>query len=531
MRTTEGLRTNIDLADRLKRILAARNLTLHQASKLSEELYGRHSRYFVPHNQYHELRSGLFSPSLHQVCTLSRITDYDLLDWLRVFGFSPEKIPQLQVALPSRHTVLLDPSLESLDSWIPWFRDRSGSVHAQDVFPLGRVLESCPPRRRRSFAEAGGKGYLYLKIGTDDALAYPDLLPGSIVRVDPRLPGDLCAAEGSLSDRLFLLRHNRGFWCSRLRFKASNRICLLSNRLPFASIEFRVPEEARILGVVDMEIRRVDRFQEPEVPKQLARQWEPEPISNMITRLSELLRFARSRAGLSFREAASISREIAGLLGNEHYFAASGSLSDYEAQNDPPRHIHKIITLCALYGVHLHDFLNAAGIDAKNLGKEPIPPELVSESGGSGIDIAVSPAEDTTSPKRNWLVAQFGELPFFLRGSLEAMSGIRKPSLHDFFWIGEQKDAFHPSLRNALLVIVNRHKKKPVRIRSIPLCQQPLYMLMTRDGRYLCASCSIENSRLVIHPLENSSQSPGQFRISQDAEMVGQIVTIVRKLA
>ena len=58
--------------------------------------------------------------------------------------------------------------------------------------------------------------------------------------------------------------------------------------------------------------------------------------------------------GLSFRSASAISREAANLLGDERYFVAPGSLSDYETLNIPPRHFHKMVTFCAAYSLHLH---------------------------------------------------------------------------------------------------------------------------------------------------------------------------------
>jgi len=79
-------------------------------------------------------------------------------------------------------------------------------------------------------------------------------------------------------------------------------------------------------------------------------------------------------------------------------------------------------------------------------------------------------------------------------------------------------------------VIVNRHKKKPVSLPSMPLWQQPLYMLLRRDGTYVCASCSLENGSLLIHPYSSEFQRPDRLRNHYDAEVVGQVVTVVRRL-
>src|SRR5208337_3676355 len=154
-------------------------------------LYGRSSPYFVPHNLYYDLRGGTFSPSIYQFVAFSRITGYRLSDWLRVFGADLENIARLQVSLPSSRTILLDSSLADPDAWVPWLRNRVGNVPAPPIAPLGQLLERSHPRRLRYVSESNNRGFLYAKIGYQDALAFPDLLPGSIVRVNPEIPDDL----------------------------------------------------------------------------------------------------------------------------------------------------------------------------------------------------------------------------------------------------------------------------------------------------------------------------------------------------
>ena len=130
---------------------------------------------------------------------LSRISNYRVTDWLRVFGFDVEIIPRLQLQLPSRRTVLLDSSLDDPNAFIPWIRNL-GSAPPAGVVPLSQVLEWTKPLRLASLAELQDKGFLYAKIGYEDALAFPELLAGSIVRVRPGTTGDMVgriSGEGS----------------------------------------------------------------------------------------------------------------------------------------------------------------------------------------------------------------------------------------------------------------------------------------------------------------------------------------------
>ena len=120
-------------------------------------------------------------------------------------------------------------------------------------------------------------------------------------------------------------------------------------------------------------------------------------------------------------------------------------------------------------------------------------------------------------------------MPFFLRESLKGLSGLTRPSLKDFFWIGRTGSTFHPYLAGGLLAIVNRQKKKLNDCGSKPLWQQPLYVILKRDGTYVCGCCNRENNSLVVHSYPGGVHRREQFR-NRDAEVVGKIVAVARRL-
>jgi hypothetical protein len=502
---------------------------------MTRNLYGRSSPYFVPHNLYYDLSIGDFGPSLHQLFALSQISDYRLNDWLRVFGFRPEDITRLQVLLPSKRTMVLDFSLDDPDSWVPWFQNRQGNHSPTAITPLGQFLDLSAPIRLRSLFHIKKDNFLYARVGREDVFAFPDLLPGSIVRADARFAKTMLPAENGKTSRcLFLVEHANGFCCCRLQSVGKNRVMPLSAELPFAQVELQLHDEVKVLGVLDLEIRSMLKPQQPEVPKELAKHWRPSSLAPKEAKLRHLLRDARSRMGLSFREASAMSRRIASELGHDQYFAASGSLSDYEALDSPPRHIHKAITLCAVYGLQFSTFLKSVGLDLEQAGKYPIPDTLVRKLPAGFRDAG----NKTDEPRGNGFLEQLLKrtqpVPFSLRESLSDLSGLKSFSLHDFFWVGGEQDSVHPLLVTGLLVMVNRHRKKPIYSRSTPLWQQPLYVLLRRDGTYMCGCCSLENGVLVVHVYSHACspgyQRPERLRNHQDAEVVGEIVTIARTL-
>jgi hypothetical protein len=335
--------------------------------------------------------------------------------------------------------------------------------------------------------------------------------------------------SGEGSNDLFLVEHGKGLCCCQIRSVAGGRIATISTQLPYARVEFKVPEEARIVGVVDLEIRSLQRPQQPSVAKELAKRWKPEVLSPEPSQLGPLLRRARLRTGLSFRAASAVSREVANLLGDERYFVAPGSLSDYETLNIPPRHFHKMVTFCVAYSLHLHKIFETLHLRLQDSGYEPIPHLLT----GRLLPAMVETAAETVEVERTGfigeLLAELRGVPFFLRESLKGLSGLTRPSLKDFFWIGRTGSAFHPYLAGGLLAVVNRQKKKPNDCGSKPLWQQPLYVILKRDGTYICGCCSRENNSLVVHSYPGGVHRREQFR-NRDAEVIGKIVAIVRRL-
>ena len=521
--------SNRELAERVKSILAIKQLTLHQASQRSASLFGRGSPYYLPHNLYYDLSHGHFSPSLFQLVAFSQISNYRLRDWLRVFGFDIEAIPRLQIQLRPKRTALLESALDDSSSRIQWFRNRHAGAPPDDIVPLARLLEWAEPRRLSGLSEFNAGGFLYVQIGSEDTIAFPELLPGSIVRVNPKLTGEaLKQVTAERSAHLYLVQHDRGLNCCHVRVPGRGRIGTISNQLPYARMDFRVPDEARILGVADLEIRNLVAPRQPSVAKSLAKRWNPDLVSANPGQLGPLLLRARIETGLSFRAAAAKSRALADALGDERYFTASGSLSDYETRNTPPRHFHKVITFSVIYSLPLNQIFQVLGLRLEEASREPIP-DLLTDTPPSGTIVADEAEGLEQAGFISELAGQFGGVPFFLRSSLGALCGLPRLSLKDFFWISGSANTVHPYTKGAVLAVVNRQKKKPNDCASKPLWQQPQYIIMKRDGTYLCGCCSQENDTRVIHTYEGGTHKREELR-SRDAEVIGKVVAIARRL-
>ena len=451
-----------------------------------------------------------------------------MVDWLRVFGYSLEEITRLQVLLPTKRTIVLDTSLTDPNEWITWLDNRPDGVSIPSIAPLAKLLKAAPARRISSLKGPSPRRFLYAKVGREDALAFPDLLPGSIVRVNPDNVDSARQENSPISDRIFLVEHSKGFCCCRIRVLANGAIVPFDNGLRHAQVELHRPQEAKLWGVVDFEFRPLLRTEEPEVPKDLARRWKPQPLPSNED-FGQLLKRTRRRRNLSVREASRMSRTIAELLKDDRYMISPSSLSDYELRNAAPRDFHKTVTLCSTYALQFDSVMKRIAVDLVDAGVESMPDRYLSRSEPAvAVKRAVGDIVSTGFLEKLLEVCQ--EVPFFLRHSLAYFSGSAHVSLDDFFWVGGDDDPIHPSLANGLVVMVNRRRKTPLHFVSKPLWQQPIYVVLKRDGIHLAACCGVENGALIVHPYARDFHRDEEYRLHQDAEVVGQIVAIARRL-
>jgi hypothetical protein len=518
------------IAERVERVLATRSLTVSDVLRELRSRYARMPHYFVPHNFYYYLGLPAYSPKIEQVLALSRISKYRFADWLTVFGFHLDDIPRVQAEIPSTRTSLLDRTTYDRAAWIGWFRDAVGASGPPAVAPVGRLLTPGHLRRVNFLLAPEPSPFLYAKVGRQDAFAFPDLLPGSIVRADTRGVGELLRSiERNDSERFFLVEYGQGLVCCRLHAKTKGRVTLRASTLPYAQTELRLGSEARILGVLDWELRPC-KVPWPEVPTASMQFLKPQPLPAAGTQpsLRALLERARLRSGLSFREASAKTRWIAQALREETYFCAPGSLTNYEMGPRLPVHIHKIFSVCILYSIGFWELLAAAGLSIDDSAHEPIPDELLGR--GTTDSLQMTNGDKEREGFLSSLVAEFQEIPLFLRHSLSTVAGLSGLSVRDIFWTGGRTVSLHPYLKHAIFVSVNRRTKKPTFLKRKSQWEQPVYIILLRDGTYLLAGCSLEGSTLIVHPFSDGLPRPQMLRNGVDAEVVGKVTALFRRL-
>ncbi len=353
---TVDLRTR---AASIKSALKIAGLPLAQLSALTSDHYARASPYFLPRTFLFKLATGV-TPHVCQIAALSVVTPHRFTDWMTAFGFDLAQIPRLQVRLHRERTVLVTPVETDTDS------------RTTAACPVARTDTSLlfPATPLSGVAER----YLYAKIGTADNPTFPELLPGSIVRIDTRNKSFVDFSADANSGPIYLVERVGGLTCCRVKRLDDRHILLLSRQSAQSLFPLRLDEEARILGRVDTELRlsQVPHISNPRVDSgtttSLLRR-----DSQSVPKLCALLQTSRERSGLTFRSAHDISVSVAQALHDKHYAISIGLLCDYETIDTPPRHTAKIMTLCILYGIDFFHYLNCANIQYDNSRKSPWP--------------------------------------------------------------------------------------------------------------------------------------------------------------
>ncbi len=530
-------RIPMDKTLQVREILATRGLTLYQISQRSAELFGRSSPFYIPHNWYYGLARTLSIATIYQLLAMSHITNFRLSDWLAVFGFDLDAIFGLQFRLPRGYTAVLDSTVHDTNAWIRWFADASQSGPAAPIAPLGQLLTRASSKRVADVLALNRRRFRYAVIGELDAYAIPYFVPGSVVRVDPRrVEGALSRSDASRAGTFFLVEHSLGWTCSRLIPVGKDLVVLHSPQQPCAERELHTGKDASIIGVIDAEIRLMARNRFPKgMVAQPPAQGRPRIEHRLEERasLGSLLRHSRKRAGLTFREASSLSRLVAELLSDELYFAAPSTLSDYETLSEPPRHIQKVITLCLLYCLSFEQFLGASKLPLERTGHEPMPDAITGRESAVGIHSREIAGNNGRLEPKGFLASlldEWEEVPLFLRWSLKEVTGLKDFSLSDLFWIGGDKLQAHPLLVDASFVVINRRARRPRPSDGDRLCDQPFYLVLKRDGGYLCGRCSLDGENLTVHGYPRGHIGAQQFKEGSDAEIVGQVTAILRRL-
>ena len=230
------------------------------------------------------------------------------------------------------------------------------------------------------------------------------------------------------------------------------------------------------------------------------------------------------KSGLSFRQASERTAIVADALGDRRYYCSPGALSDCETRTLTPRHVHKAISIAASYFANVGDLFEHAGVALRHGGEERLPDRFLESP-------ATRPApRKSRSRFLDQMTTRFRELPYFLHSALPVLFGVPDLSVRDVFWAGGVAGSINSYSTGAQFLIVDRKQKTPRPSLSTPLWAQPAHIVQRRDGSYLWGFCALESETLIVRVCVAGSPSIQKLRHRIDAEVVGEVVGVVRTL-
>src|SRR5579859_5630753 len=103
------------------------------------------------------------------------------------------------------------------------------------------------------------------------------------------------------------------------------------------------------------------------------------------------------------------------MLGDQRYRVSSSSFCDYEVGGEPPRSLHKIVTLCCVYAISFRSLLVSIGIPVDGAGPVPMPDHLVGRYPPKSSVSSIDQSGPTGSGFLEQLLEDWREVPFFMR--------------------------------------------------------------------------------------------------------------------
>jgi len=252
----------------------------------------------------------------------------------------------------------------------------------------------------------------------------------------------------------------------------------------------------------------------------------------METTPGQYLKRVRERLRLGVREVQEASGVIAREKGNSNFYIAASRLAQIENEESLPG-IFKLFTLCAIYGLDLHDLLCRFGVDANAVRvyrerflsdrTRPMSAEVHGFEDKVTLPIRLAPGFHwETTQLLNRIVAQWGEVPAaFLVGC--------NPRRQTYAYVGLEDRTMFPLVRPGSLLMVDSERRRISREAWKDEFERPIYFVELRDA-YRCAWCQVEGPRLLLISHPHSGVPVESFNLGRDADIVGQVVGVAMRL-
>jgi transcriptional regulator with XRE-family HTH domain len=247
---------------------------------------------------------------------------------------------------------------------------------------------------------------------------------------------------------------------------------------------------------------------------------------------SQKLKELRSRLGITTRDVAELSQEIAQRETNAEFHISNAWLTQIENSDSVPS-IFKLYSLSAIYHVKFTDLLSLFGVELDHLHKHQLSSPLANThlttleiaDGDKTVSFPVRFDRAFDIDNTNLLsrmVEIWGEVPIALIQHLDIRHS-------QYGYIGLQDFTLHPMIRPGSFVQVDQEVRKIQPRRWRTEYDRPIYFIELRDG-YACSWCELQDGRLLLIPHPLSPCSVRTMNYGTEAEIVGQVTAVAMRL-
>lgn len=244
------------------------------------------------------------------------------------------------------------------------------------------------------------------------------------------------------------------------------------------------------------------------------------------------LRKIRNQLQLNMRDVQKMSLTIARGEQNKRFYIPISRLAKIENDESTPNQF-KLFTLSSIYGIAFEEILRRYGVSPDRIHRyrseiklsatRPVSTEIHSWETKVTVPVSLDPSFKWQSTQLiNRVVARWGEIPaaFLIECN---------PKRHMYAYIGLDDDTMMPLLRPGSLVTIDPERRDVLKGGWRDEYERPIYLVELRDG-YLCGWCQVEGLHLTVVPYPTSTAPLRTFRLSTEAEVIGQVVGVAMRL-
>lgn len=244
-----------------------------------------------------------------------------------------------------------------------------------------------------------------------------------------------------------------------------------------------------------------------------------------MERPGERLKRVREKLGLTYRDVAQASRQIADRRGSDEFLIGLSRLADIENRSATPG-IYRIYTLCAVYRLDYEAVLGWYGVPRDELESDSAHIRLreTHEARFKANPAAIAPHpfdlefDVNKTTFLSHLIRRWGKLPFNYLNALDLRT-------YRYGFIGLEDWSMYPILQPGALVAIDESRKKIASGGWSNELGRPIYFVEHREG-YACGWCALVDRRIIVQPHPASQCSPRIFDMAGDVDVLGQVVGI-----